>query len=166
MHHFLWVNSGILSPSGTVMISCLDCTIYPGNSSIKARQPATEQECIYRNTLITTQSSHEVCSWSNWSTHLNFTEPPTVSARQLLKCTCTWYSTVQSPTKLDYILRWKDTLQKTSSQQKTRVYRITESIRLERTLKTIQFQFSCYGQGCQPPDHAAQGPIHPRLKYL
>lgn len=74
---------------------------------------------------------------------------------------------MQSPTKLDYILRWEEALRKTSSQQKTRVYRITEWIRLERTLKTTQFQLPAMGKAATHQTRLPiQGPIQPRLKYL
>jgi len=41
-------------------------------------------------------------------------------------------------------------------------HRNTEWIRLEETLKIIEFQ-PCCRQGCHPPDQAAQGPIQPGL---
>jgi len=42
---------------------------------------------------------------------------------------------------------------------------ITESFRLEGTLKTILFQVPCHGQGHLPPAQGAQSPIQPGLEH-
>ena len=41
-----------------------------------------------------------------------------------------------------------------------------EWLKTEETLNIIQPQHSCCGQGCHPPDQAAQGPIQLGLEYL
>jgi len=43
---------------------------------------------------------------------------------------------------------------------------ITEWLSLEETSKIMQFQPPCQGQGCQPLDQAAQGPIQPGPECL
>ena len=45
-------------------------------------------------------------------------------------------------------------------------YRIMQWLRLEGTLKSTWFQAPSHGQGCLPPDQAAQDPIHPDLECL
>ena len=43
---------------------------------------------------------------------------------------------------------------------------IIEYIGLKGTLKIIQFQPLCLGQGCLPPAQASQGSIQPGLEHL
>jgi len=45
-------------------------------------------------------------------------------------------------------------------------HRIIEWPGLKRTIKVIQFQPPCHGQGHQPPDQAAQSHIQPGLECL
>lgn len=45
-------------------------------------------------------------------------------------------------------------------------YSMKEQFWLERTLRTIQFQLLCNGQGHLPLDQAAQGPSQPGLEHL
>jgi len=46
------------------------------------------------------------------------------------------------------------------------IHRIIEWPGLKRTTMIIEFQPTCYVQGCQPPDQAAQSHIQPGLECL